>query len=942
MKSIAYYLPQFHTIPENDKWWGEGFTEWSNVRTAEAMYEGHYQPKEPLDYYDLSEINVMKKQVRLAKKYGLYGFCFHYYWFQEKRLLEKPINNFLKNKSSDLDFPFMLCWANENWTRRWDGKENEVLISQKHSEEDYWKVAEDIFKYIDDDRYIKINNKPLLIIYRPEIMTKFNYFAKVLRLKAFERGLEGIEILSTNSFGFKNRDGFDIDGIVEFPPHFPSGDFVKKSTDINTRSDFNGLIYDYKHCVKKSITYYNEKQMTPKSIDYYPCSFPSWDNTARRGLDSHICANTSKKLFKKWLRGCCDFSKQYNPKEKDFIFINAWNEWAEGAILEPDKKNGLSSLKALNSVMKEYGNFDVQADAINPLMKHQLHEENNNPEINNKINLHYWPGMGGKKNFGDEMSSYIMKKLLPFKEFSYNINPKECKVNLIALGSYIQMAEDDYYIFGSGVRTEGDRSKYKKLNVISVRGPKSRDFLISKGVACPELYGDPGLFISRYYHPTIDFGLKGKIGIVPHITDKTNYNKNNSDKFHIIDPCQHWMKVIDQICSCESIVSSSLHGLICADAYNMPNVWMEYKLLDEGDFKFIDYFLSQGREIKKISSLEDISNDVFYQGGNNINLDKLSEALYSSSLNKKNNKEAVNVSLINPTAITRDNKQYTLYRGEKYLKGKPPPIGFNRSELSYWLECDGVKKQCVFDFGEYSYKTIKRIDIEKKSNKSIIEDLRFIESSIKQTKNGLTCLATCTLLPHVRIYHGTKNKNGEFDKSKGIGLAYTFKMAYCEVNLTHGAIKYKGIISPESQIKNEKNWTSFIHNNNFFVIYSISPLVYSKASSLEEIKFNKNNLPDKLDFHCSTNPINIGVDKFAMLCHTRNQSKDFCYNYQLVTFNILNGEIINMNKYDVNVDPKLYCSSIILDNNKIKVLAGKEDLDNSSFYINIPETKTCI
>ena len=559
--------------------------------------------------------------------------------------------------------------------------------------------------------------------------------------------------------------------------------------------------------------------------------------------------------------------------------------------------------------------------------------------INNKINLHYWPGMAGKKNFGDEMSSYIMKKLLPFNEFSYNVNPQECKVNLIALGSYIQMAKDDYYIFGSGVRKANDRSNYKKLNVISVRGPKSRDFLISKGVACPELYGDPGLFISRYYSPTIDYSLKGKIGVVPHITDKTNYNKNNSDKFHIIDPCQHWMKVIDQICSCESIVSSSLHGLICADAYNIPNAWMEYKLLEEGDFKFIDYFLSQGREIKKISSLEDISNDIFYKGGNNINLDKLSEALYSSSLNKKNNKEEVNISLINPTAITRDNKQYTLYRGEKYLKGKPPPIGFYRSELSYWLECGGVKKQCVFDFGEYSYKTIRRIDIEKKSNKSIIEDLRFIESSIKQTKNGLTCLATCTLLPHVTIYHGTKNKNGEFDKSKGIGLAYAFKMAYCEVNLTHGTIKYKGIINPESQIKNEKNWASFIHNNNFFVIYSMSPLVYSKASSLEEIKFKKTNLPDKLDFHCSTNPINIGGDKFAMLCHIRNRSKDFYYNYQLVTFNILNGEIININKFDINVDPKLYCSSIILDNNKIKVLAGKEDLGNSSFYINIPRYK---
>ena len=383
MKSIAYYLPQFHTIPENDEWWGKGFTEWSNVRTAEAMYEGHYQPKEPLDYYDLSEINVMKKQVCLAKKYGLYGFCFHYYWFQGKRLLEKPINNFLKNKSSDLDFPFMLCWANENWTRRWDGKENEVLISQNHSEEDYWKVAEDIFKYIDDDRYIKINNKPLLIIYRPEIMTKFNYFVKVLRLKAFERGFEGIEILSTNSFGFKNKDCFDIDGIVEFPPHFPSGDFVKKSTDINTRSDFKGLIYDYKHCVKKSINYYNEKQMAPKSIDYYPCSFPSWDNTARRGVDSHICANTSKKLFKKWLRGCCDFSKQYNPKEKDFIFINAWNEWAEGAILEPDKKNGLSSLKALKSVMKEYGNSDARAESKNT----KKQERNDIVTINKKYDI---------------------------------------------------------------------------------------------------------------------------------------------------------------------------------------------------------------------------------------------------------------------------------------------------------------------------------------------------------------------------------------------------------------------------------------------------------------------------------------------------------------------------------------------------------------------------
>ena len=156
------------------------------------------------------------------------------------------------------------------------------------------------------------------------------------------------------------------------------------------------------------------------------------------------------------------------------------------------------------------------------------------------------------------------------------------------------------HIFGSGVRTESDKNLItKKLNVISVRGPKSGISYIKRNLACPELYGDPGLLYLDIIIQLLIFSLKGKIGIVPHITDKTNYNKNNSDKFHIIDPCQHWMEVIDQICSCESIVSSSLHGLICADSYNIPNVWMEYKLLDEGNFKFIDLFFKQEGRLRK-------------------------------------------------------------------------------------------------------------------------------------------------------------------------------------------------------------------------------------------------------------------------------------------------------------------------------------------------------
>lgn len=657
-------------------------------------------------------------------------------------------------------------------------------------------------------------------------------------------------------------------------------------------------------------------------------------------------------------------------KDDHFWHMNAssyiLSKQAASTLCQWVEQQGIN--QALDNFMQNFFNKNKLFAApksiyhLNPLMSYQLHEENDNIEIDKnsdlryakerfdkkiinidpasinedlidrKINLHYWPGMAGKKNFGDEMSSYIMKKLLPFDQFSYNINPRECEVNMIALGSYIQMAKDDYYIFGSGVRTERDRAGYKKLNVISVRGPKSRDFLISKGVDCPELYGDPGLFISRYYRPTIDYSLRGKIGIVPHITDKTNYNKNNSDKFYIIDPCQHWTKVIDQICSCKSIVSSSLHGLICADSYNIPNVWMEYKLLDEGDFKFIDYFLSQGREINKISSLEYINDDTFYRGGNNINLNKLSAALYSSGLSEKNN----NIYLINPTAISHDNKQYTLYRGEKYLKNQPPPLGFNRSELSYWIECDGVKKQCIFDFGDYSYKAIKRIDLEKHKNRSTVEDLRFIQSSIKNTEEGLICLATCSFLPYTRIYAGTKKANGDYDKTKGVGLEFTFRMGYCEVNLTKGIIKYKSMIDENSQVQNEKNWTSFVYNKKLFVIYSMFPLRYATANSIDEISFKGQNISGRILMSCSTNPINVGGNKFAMLCHRRDKDKHFHYDYKLVSFKVVDSKIVDINQYNVNIDSGLYCSSILMEGDKIKVFAGKEDIDNLSFYIDAP------
>ena len=255
IKSVAYYLPQFHQIPENDEWWGEGFTEWTNVKKAKPVYEGHYQPKIPYEYYDLADPSVMHKQIAMAKQYGLFGFCFHYYWFGGKRLLEKPIENFLGDKSSDANFPFMLCWANENWTRRWDGKEEDVLISQKHSIGDHQKVTEDLFRYFQDERYIKIQGKPVIVIYRPAIIDEFEHLVKILRKSATENGFPGIHIVSTTSFNFKNKQSFDIDAIAEFPPHFHCN--AVRSIKVNNKDTrHTGLIYDYKSCKNANLENY--------------------------------------------------------------------------------------------------------------------------------------------------------------------------------------------------------------------------------------------------------------------------------------------------------------------------------------------------------------------------------------------------------------------------------------------------------------------------------------------------------------------------------------------------------------------------------------------------------------------------------------------------------------------------------------------------------------
>lgn len=350
-KTIAFYLPQFYPFEENNRWWGRGFTEWTNVTKAVPQFVGHYQPQLPIDlgFYDLRLPDVMSRQIELAKLYGIYGFCFHYYWFSGKRLMEKPIFNFLQNKE-DYNINFCLCWANESWSRRWDGSENELLLGQNLQTEDDFNFIDDISPFLMDKRYISINGKPLIIIYRPQLWEKSrvlmltNNFRKHIK-KYGINDLYLVFALSHDFDGMPTEWGFDA--AVEFPPHlcFQSNK-VKNAKIINAQ--FDGVIYDMRDLVDY------KKRENPKRYTLFPTVFPGWDNTPRKSNLSCIFHNSSPETYKIWLDSALKYSYKYNSPEEHFVFINAWNEWGEGAHLEPDRKYGYAYL---DSTGKSLTNF---------------------------------------------------------------------------------------------------------------------------------------------------------------------------------------------------------------------------------------------------------------------------------------------------------------------------------------------------------------------------------------------------------------------------------------------------------------------------------------------------------------------------------------------------------------------------------------------------------
>lgn len=345
VKIIPFYLPQFHPIPENDTWWGKGFTEWINVTRAFPQFPGHYQPHLPgeLGFYDLRNTAIMTRQIELAKNYGIYGFCFYYYWFSGRRILDMPLNSFFNDP--DKDFPFCICWANESWTRRWDGKDHDILLEQNYNSENDIEFIRSIIPFLKDPRYIRIEDKPLIIVYRPSLLPEPKKTSDTWRNYCRDAGIGDIYLCFTTSFDNLPPDAFKFDCVIEFPPNNTQLKDISKSLDIVNRS-FSGKIFNYEELLK----IYAHKALP--GYDLFKGITPSWDNTARKLNNGTILWNSSPELFKQWFNKIYNDTINQNAPSKRFIFINAWNEWAEGAHLEPDRKYGYAYLDAIAQVIK--------------------------------------------------------------------------------------------------------------------------------------------------------------------------------------------------------------------------------------------------------------------------------------------------------------------------------------------------------------------------------------------------------------------------------------------------------------------------------------------------------------------------------------------------------------------------------------------------------------
>jgi len=366
VRSIAFYLPQFHPIPENDQWWGNGFTEWTNVRKALPRFEGHNQPHVPaqLGYYDLRDPEIREAQADLARAHGIHGFCYYHYWFNGKRLLETPFNEVLA--SGKPDFPFCLCWANENWTRRWDGSDHEVLIAQNYSDEDSLNFINSLIPAFLDERYIRVNGKPLLVVYRTGLLPDPQRTAEIWREAMINAGVGDLYLVRIENQYSKTEvspENIGFDAAIEFAPYWGlMGSRLKRAPDSDNGSFYardDLFLYDYETCMRNMLY----RQLP--SYKLFRGIFPGWDNSPRRKEKPTVFVNSSSEWYAYWLSELIKYTKTTFVDDEQLVFINAWNEWGEGCHLEPDQRDGLSYLEETRKAVCHSNSSAVDVCTIN-------------------------------------------------------------------------------------------------------------------------------------------------------------------------------------------------------------------------------------------------------------------------------------------------------------------------------------------------------------------------------------------------------------------------------------------------------------------------------------------------------------------------------------------------------------------------------------------------
>ncbi|UPU37089.1 glycoside hydrolase family 99-like domain-containing protein [Geomonas paludis] len=374
---IAMYLPQYHPIPENDEWWGKGFTEWRNVAKAKPLFKGHYQPHVPADlsFYDLRLEETRIAQAELARQYGVHGFCYYHYWFNGRRLLETPLEAMLK--SGKPDFPFCVCWANENWTRRWDGEEQNVLMKQVYSEEDDRNHIRDLFRVFEDPRYIRVNGKPMFLVYRTENIPDPAATARIWREEARAAGIGELYLVRVESIGTCDPASIGFDAALEFAPDWqkkgprimPEQDTKLPGLDLLNEVYRNNYVHHYDNLA--------DEMMAKPGVPYkrFRCVTPSWDNSARRQEGANIFVGSTPDKYRQWLEHVLSFTRQRFGGDERIAFVNAWNEWAEGNHLEPDQKFGRAYLEATKSALDGVYEVPVQPAAVQEVDLSQYQHE---------------------------------------------------------------------------------------------------------------------------------------------------------------------------------------------------------------------------------------------------------------------------------------------------------------------------------------------------------------------------------------------------------------------------------------------------------------------------------------------------------------------------------------------------------------------------------------